>query len=141
MHMNVDPTTLPPDKQELFDRYDQEQLQTVIGVVGTHFLERMSDLDRFDPEWAANFLQFVSSVHRRSVLDPKTRALAAVGEVTVLGNELGLGLHATNALNAGATVEEVAEVIMQTVIFTGFPPAHRALKVFHKLVETRNAAD
>jgi 4-carboxymuconolactone decarboxylase len=137
--MTFDPTTLSPAQQELFNRYDEAALQTVIGVVGPHFLDRIADLDAIDPEWAANFLQFVSSVHKRTVLDPKTRALVSVGEVVVLGNELGLTLHATNALNAGATEEEIAEVILQTCIFTGFPPAHRALKVFRKLQESRRA--
>ena len=137
--MTVDPTTLSAAQQDLFERYDQAALQTVIGVVGTHFLDRIADLDAVDPAWAANFLQFISSVHKRTVLDPKTRALVSVGEVVVLGNELGLSLHATNALNAGATEQEIAEVILQTCVFTGFPPAHRALKVFLKLVESRKS--
>lgn len=135
--MILDPSELSPTQRDLFERYDNEALHTMISVVGTHFLGRLADLDDFDPEWAASFLQFSASIHKRTVLDPKTKALCAVGETVVLGNETGLRLHANHALEAGATEEEVAEVIMQTCIFNGFPPAHNALRIFRSLVAER----
>lgn len=132
-----DPNELSQAQRELVERYDEEDLQTVIGVVGTHFLGRLADLDDFDPDWAANFLQFSASLHRRTVLDPKTKALCAVGQNVILNNETGVRLHANHALEAGATEEEVGEVILQTCFFNGFPAAHRALRVFRELVAER----
>jgi 4-carboxymuconolactone decarboxylase len=63
-------------------------------------------------------------------LDARTRFLVTLAAVTMLGpvGEPQLRLTIQNALAAGATQREIAEVIWQMSIFGGLPAAQKALE-------------
>jgi 4-carboxymuconolactone decarboxylase len=73
-----------------------------------------------------------------STLDQKTRELATVAALTVLGYaHLEVKLHIKAALNCGATKEEIVEIITQMIAYCGFPAATNAIllarEVFNSL--------
>jgi 4-carboxymuconolactone decarboxylase len=63
-------------------------------------------------------------------LDARTRLLVTIAALTVLGaqNETQLKLTVRNALAAGATKREIAEVIWQMSMFGGLPAMQKALE-------------
>ena len=64
-------------------------------------------------------------------LDARTRFLVSIAALTVLGplGEAQLVLAVKNALAAGATQREIAEVIWQMSMFAGLPPMQKALEI------------
>ncbi|RVT83959.1 carboxymuconolactone decarboxylase family protein [Rhodobacteraceae bacterium CCMM004] len=89
--------------------------------------------DRYDPVLPGFGRSLVEVVYghfyTRPGLDDKTRYLATVAGLTVLGGQTGpqLRIHVQNALNAGETSREVAEVIHQMALYGGFPATISAL--------------
>ena len=69
-------------------------------------------------------------IYNRPAADLKTRSLCAVAALVVLGHSPEmLKQHVTGALNAGATREEISEIIGQMVFYGGMPAAARAFTV------------
>ena len=64
-------------------------------------------------------------------LDARTRLLVTVAALTVLGAQADAQLRLTirNALAAGATKREIAEVIWQMSMFGGLPAMQKALEI------------
>ena len=64
-------------------------------------------------------------------LDARTRFLVTVAALTVLGplGEPQVRLTVKNALAAGATQREIAEVIWQMSMFGGLPATQKALEI------------
>lgn len=64
-------------------------------------------------------------------LDARTRLLVTVAALTVLGAQADVQLRMTirQALSAGATRREIAEVIWQMSIFGGVPAMQKALEI------------
>ena len=64
-------------------------------------------------------------------LDARTRLLVTVAALTVLGAQADVQLRMTirQALSAGATQREIAEVIWQMSMFGGVPAMQKALEI------------
>ena len=64
-------------------------------------------------------------------LDARTRLLVTIAALTVLGAQVEPQLRLTirQALTAGATKREVAEVILQMSMFGGLPAMQKALEI------------
>ncbi len=74
-------------------------------------------------------------------LDARTRFLVTIAALTVLGaaGEPQLRLTIKNALSAGATEREIAEVIWQMSMFGGVPAMQKALEVAQSVFAEREA--
>ncbi len=84
-----------------------------------------------DPKWHELFDAYVHhGMYQRAVLDQKTRELCAVAALTVLNQQGPLGRHCLSALDYGATIDEVLEVILQMSVYGGFPATQAALATF-----------
>jgi 4-carboxymuconolactone decarboxylase len=82
------------------------------------------DLVRYAMEFA------YGDVYSRPGLDPKTRQIAIIAALTAMGSAPSqLGNHIKSGLNAGMTRDEVIEVIIQMVVYAGFPAALNAAVV------------
>ncbi|MCM3794324.1 carboxymuconolactone decarboxylase family protein [Priestia megaterium] len=78
-------------------------------------------------------------IFSRPGLDLKSRLLAAVAGLTALGNTEQLKFYINGALNVGWTQEEILEVMLQMVIYAGFPVAlNTILKVANEVFHERN---
>jgi alkylhydroperoxidase/carboxymuconolactone decarboxylase family protein YurZ len=66
-----------------------------------------------DPEWAEKFVDMASTPARRSALDPKTIEFLAIAIDASCTHmyEPGVRRHIRNALNLGATAQEILAVL------------------------------
>ena len=83
-------------------------------------------------ELAPEVMRLVDSViygeiYNRPAVDLKTRSLCTIAALTVLGRQDQLRVHIARAVGAGATREEVEEVLLQMCAFGGFPATWDAL--------------
>jgi len=113
------------------DRIDDAARKTARERMQEDRVESLQELmDYFDPELAEAIGNFVlGKIYSRSVIPWKTRQLCAIAALTVLYRPAQLRGHILYALQAGATKEEIGEVIVQVAIYGGFPAAIEALKV------------
>ena len=78
-------------------------------------------------------------VWQRPGLDLKTRSLITVAMLTALGKQHELKGHVRGALNNGATVEEIQEVLLHASIYCGVPSAVEAFRSAAEVVDAPRA--
>lgn len=96
---------------------------TVEGVLA----ERYDDLV---PDMAASLVEWAYGRHyTRGTVDLKTRQLCTVAALTALGGQTApqLKINIANTRQAGASQEEIAEVIWQMALYGGLPAAINGL--------------
>jgi len=110
-------------------------------LFGAEFTQkRFEGLAEWDEEFAAYFQKFVyGGMYAREVLDPKTRELVAVGALCLLSRTPQLRAHIRAALNCGASLKEIAEVMMQMSVYGGFPVTLYGLDVLKEFIEKEKA--
>ncbi len=74
-------------------------------------------------------------VWQRPGLDLKTRSLLTVGLLTALGKQHELKGHVRGALNNGATVAELQEVLLHAAVYCGVPAAVEAFRSAAEVVD------
>src|SRR4051812_34475652 len=114
----INPKDTPSERYErgikLFER--------LYGELGTRTLHSLNEIA---PDLSGFIVEFVfGDVFSRPGLDLKTRELVAVGALAAMGNAPAqLRAHIQGALNAGCTQQEIIEVLMQMLLYAGFPAA------------------
>ena len=91
-----------------------------------------STFEKMIPTMPADMLEmWFGRTFNRDGLDAKTRLLVTIAALTVQGAhaEPQLRLTIRHAIEAGATVREVAEVIYQMGMFGGIPAMQKALEI------------
>lgn len=83
----------------------------------------------------------LGDVWGRQVLDPKTRQLAAMAAFGAMGLRPFFKIHAGYALNAGASREELNEIVYLLTVPAGFPRAIDASQALQELFAERGAAE
>ena len=76
-------------------------------------------------------------VWQREGLDRKTRSLVTVAMLTALGKQHELKDHVRGALNNGATVTEIQEVLLHASIYCGVPAAVDAFRSAAEVVDAK----
>ncbi len=76
-------------------------------------------------------------VWQREGLDRKTRSLITVAMLTALGKQHELKGHVRGALNNGATVTEIQEVLLHASIYCGVPAAVDAFRSAAEVVDAK----
>ena len=74
-------------------------------------------------------------VWQREGLDLKTRSLITVAMLTALGKQHELKGHVRGALNNGATVAEIQEVLLHATVYCGVPAAVDAFRTAAEVVD------
>lgn len=77
-----------------------------------------------------------ATVWARPGLALKTRSLITVAMLTALGRQHELAGHLRGALNNGATVEEIQEVLLHAAIYGGIPLAAEAFRCAEAVLAT-----
>ncbi|MFC5499184.1 carboxymuconolactone decarboxylase family protein [Caenimonas terrae] len=72
---------------------------------------------------------------QRDGLDLRTRSLVTVAMLIGQGNQHELKAHVRGALNNGATVAEIQEVLLHSSTYRGFPAAVDAFRAAAEVVE------
>ena len=87
------------------------------------------------PDFARMTIEFpFGDLYSRGAVDLPTREIAAISALAALGRIAQLRVHVGAALRLGCTREQVVEILMQTAIYAGFPPAITALAECHDLL-------
>lgn len=73
----------------------------------------------------------------RPGLPLKVRSMLCMAMLTALGKPHELEIHVNSALNNGCTVEEIQEVLYQTVAYCGIPATIEAFKVAEAVLKQR----
>jgi 4-carboxymuconolactone decarboxylase len=106
------------------DRYTRglEKLKEIDGEAGERVIQSLKDIA---PDLARYVIEFpFGDVYSRPGLDLKSREIATVAALTALGNAASqLKVHIHGALNVGCSREEIVEIIIQMVVYAGFPAA------------------
>lgn len=99
----------------------------------------LSEVAKIAPDLERFAMEFVfGQVLSRPGLDLKQREIATLATLTALGGaEAELRLHVGTALDVGLSKEQIVEVLLQQVVYAGFPRAINALLVAKGVFESR----
>lgn len=90
--------------------------------------------------WEDGLVPFFLRVYEVSGLDAKTSELVVVALLSLRGWETGIRVHAKQAIEAGATPEEVRGAALTTLVVGGIHRASVALDVVDRALEEIGAA-
>ena len=94
----------------------------LIGDIAPQLAE-LTDKVLFDDVW------------RRPELAARDRSLITVAFLTALGKQHELKGHVRGAINNGATVQEIQEVLLHASIYCGLPAAVEAFRTASEVVD------
>jgi len=122
-------------KRELLEKYNRRGVETGIRLQGEFFLRTLHEFDELDPEWSEVWLTWIyDHMYNRGVLDDRTRVLVIIGECVVLDETVQLPNHIRSALRAGATPQEILEVILQAHIYAGMPRMIKGMRIYRDIM-------
>jgi 4-carboxymuconolactone decarboxylase len=106
-------------------------------VFGDEYVDRALE---GSSEQTAEFQDFITRVAwgeiwARPGLDRRTRSCITMTALVAVGRFDELAMHIRGAQRNGLSSEEIAEVLMQTAIYCGFPAANRAFHVFQRVLD------
>lgn len=81
-----------------------------------------------------------SDMAEEGVLSPRQRAIVAIGAYTGNGDLEHLDRALVQGLEAGMTVNEIKEILVQAYAYAGFPRSLRALQTFIAVLEKRKGS-
>ncbi|MFI4940214.1 MAG: carboxymuconolactone decarboxylase family protein [Burkholderiales bacterium] len=112
------------------DQQFKDGLQVRKQVMGEEFVEKaFANADDFTRPLQEYITRNAwGTVWRREGLDFKTRSFITLAMLTALGRTHELKGHVRGALNNGATIEEIREVLMHATVYCGVPLAVDAFR-------------
>lgn len=119
------------------DQQFEDGLQKRKQVMGETFVEKaFADVDDF----TAPLQEYITrnawgTVWCRDGLDFKTRSLITISMLTALGRAHELKGHVRGALNNGATMQEIREVLLHATVYCGVPLAVDAFRTAHEVLK------
>ena len=81
----------------------------------------------------------VYAQNSENMLDLKERQIAAISGSAAKGDKEGLAMALTAGLDAGLTVNEIKEILVQVYAYCGFPRSTGALNTFMGVLKVREA--
>lgn len=109
------------------------------NFIGTAYLYPMSEVT--DAEYLSATTDAVQKyAEANKVLSPRQQAIVAIGSYTGRGDLQHLAGALAEGLDAGMTVNEIKEILVQAYAYAGFPRSLRALQTFMALLDKRKAA-
>ena len=101
------------------------------AVLGADYVDQaLAKTDEFSQPFQDILTEFCwGAVWGRPGLDRRTRSLINLAMLTALNRPAELKLHLKGALRNGCSVQEIQEVLLQTVAYCGFPAALESFKV------------
>lgn len=120
-------TTSPKQSESRYQR-GLRALAEIDGEAGERVVASLEDIA---PDFARYLIEFpFGDIYCRENLDLRSREIATIAALTALGNASPqLKVHVTAGLNVGLSRTEIVEIIMQMVVYAGFPAALNGLFV------------
>lgn len=105
-------------------------------VMGADFVERaMKSADEFSAPLQAWVNEHAwGSTWQREGIDLKTRSLCTCAMLAALGRSHELKGHIRGAINNGASMEEIREVLLHSAIYAGAPAAVEGFRVAREVL-------
>lgn len=111
-------------------------MDEVLGSAAVSWMRQ--NTDRFNADFRAlTEAVCYGTIWDRPGLDRKTRALVAVAMLIPQGRPRELKGNINNALNCGATLEELREVMLQAVVYCGFPASNASFEIAGEVLRER----
>jgi 4-carboxymuconolactone decarboxylase len=118
------------------------QDRSFAGVPGVEIARRVDSVSDIAPGFVHYLLAYpFGGSQAEAGLDGRSRALATVAGLTVLGSERQLRIHIAGALELGWTPTEIVEAITQMADYAGITAALNALAVAKQVFARENAPD
>jgi 4-carboxymuconolactone decarboxylase len=112
------------------DKYKRglELLEKVSPGASKRTAESLNDIA---PDMVRYMMEFVfGEISSRPGLDMKSREITAMASLAALGTAPNqLKIHIRGALNCGCTRDEVVEVLIQVLVYAGFPAALNGIRL------------
>jgi len=105
-----------------------EKLEEISPGAGKRTAESLNDIA---PDMVRYMMEFVfGEISSRPGLDMKSREITAVAALAALGTAPNqLKIHIKGALNCGCSRDEVVEVLIQVLVYAGFPATLNGLRL------------
>ncbi len=119
------------------ERYERgkAKLREIHGDRSLATIEGLGDLGRLIVETA------YGDVYSRPGLSVRERQIASVAALVATGRSSQLPVHLRSSLKAGLSVDELREVIIQTAVIAGFPPAMNAMSTLNTIAAGASSED
>ncbi len=112
------------------DKYKRglEKLEEISPGAAKRSAESLNDIA---PDMVRYMMEFVfGEISSRPGLDMKSREITAVAALAALGTAPNqLKIHIKGALNCGCSRDEVVEVLIQVLVYAGFPATLNGLRL------------
>ena len=120
----------------------EKGLATRTQVMGEAFVQRaLRNATEFTQPLQEHITRAAwGDVWQRPGLDLKTRSLITIAMLTALGKSHELKGHVRGALNNGATVAEIQEVLLHATIYCGVPAAVEGFRAAAEVIEPPKGA-
>lgn len=114
----------------------QHGIDTMTKLWGAATTDRMRDMWMKASPDAERYITAVSlgEVWSRPGLDLQTRCLVTLAASVALEREDQVRLHVLGALRSGATPQEIEEVIIHLMVYTGFPAGWKAMVAAREVI-------
>jgi 4-carboxymuconolactone decarboxylase len=119
------------------DQQFKQGLEMRKRVMGDAFVDKaFANLDAFtEPLQAFITRNAWGTSWCREGLDLKTRSLITLSMLTALGRATEIKGHVRGAINNGASMEEIQEVLLHAAIYCGMPLAIDAFRSAHEVLK------
>ena len=116
-------------------------LETFERLYGEMGAKTLRSLEETAPDLARYIVEFAfGDIFSRPGLDLKSREIATVAALTAMGNSPAqLRAHMHGALNAGCTQQEIIEIVLQMLLYAGFPAAINGVQAAKEVFAERAA--
>jgi 4-carboxymuconolactone decarboxylase len=109
-------------------------------IYGEFGLRVIENLKQISPDIVKFIIEFAfGEIYNRKELDIKSRELVSLSSLLTLGNAIPqLKSHIHGALNIGWTRDEILEIAIQILLYSGFPNALNGLQIMKEVFDERD---
>jgi alkylhydroperoxidase/carboxymuconolactone decarboxylase family protein YurZ len=126
----------------LRSKYGADAFEAGTALQPKSFERRVAQRDSIDQHFTRLWLDFaIKGLGRRPALDMRTRLLVLIGQYTMARSHSALedSIHA--ALAAQVPVREIAEIVLQCIVYGGHTVVDPAIEVLHRVAEGAGLLD
>jgi 4-carboxymuconolactone decarboxylase len=121
------------------DKY-QKGLEVVKEHLSPHQVKAIEEISPYLKDLVIEY--GMGEIYARKGLDQKSRKIATIASLITSGNTPQIKWHISGGLDSGViTKKEIEEVIIQMVLYIGFPQTLNAMKVAREVFEEKGLAD
>ena len=121
-------------QDDLRAKYGADAIEAGNALQPKGFAKRLAERDSIDQHFTRLWLEFaIKGLGRRPALDMRTRLLVLTGQYTMAKSHAALEDTIVAALNAKVPIREIAEVILQCIVYGGHTTVDPAIQVLHRV--------